>query len=73
MWCDILARFALTAAGLTLLAGNAVGHETSLREQLVGIWKIVFVNNSPDSYGPSGPLYAREQCKTLGAPFKETK
>ena len=35
--------------------------------------KIVFVNNSPDSYGPSGPLYAREQCKTLGAPFKETK
>jgi len=35
--------------------------------------KIVFVNNSPDSYGPSGPLYAREQCKTLGAPFKESK
>jgi hypothetical protein len=35
--------------------------------------KIVYVNNSPDSYGPSGPLYAREQCKTLGAPFNETK
>jgi len=35
--------------------------------------KIVYVNNAPDSYGPSGPLYAREQCKTLGAPFKETK
>jgi hypothetical protein len=33
--------------------------------------KIVQVNNPPDGYGPSGPLYAREQCKTLGAPFKD--
>ena len=33
--------------------------------------KIVQVNNAPDGYGPSGPLYAREQCKALGAPFKD--
>jgi hypothetical protein len=33
--------------------------------------KIVHVNNPPDGYGPAGPLYAREQCKTLGAPFKD--
>jgi hypothetical protein len=31
--------------------------------------KIVAVNNGPDNFGPSGPLYAREQCKELGAPF----
>ena len=33
--------------------------------------KIVAVNNGPDNFGPSGPLYAREQCKELGAPFPE--
>ena len=33
--------------------------------------KIVAVNNSPDNFGPSGPLYARQQCKQLGAPFKD--
>jgi hypothetical protein len=31
--------------------------------------KIVRVNNPPDNFGPSGPLYARRQCKELGAPF----
>jgi hypothetical protein len=29
--------------------------------------KIVAVNNPPDNFGPSGPLYARRQCKELGA------
>jgi hypothetical protein len=33
--------------------------------------KIVAVNNPPDNFGPSGPLYARQQCKQLGAPFKD--
>jgi hypothetical protein len=33
--------------------------------------KIVAVNNGPDSIGPVGPKYAREQCKQLGAPFPE--
>jgi hypothetical protein len=31
--------------------------------------KIVAVNNPPDNFGPSGPLYARRQCKELGAAF----
>ena len=34
--------------------------------------KIVAVNNGPDNFGPSGPIYAREQCKQLGAPFPES-
>jgi hypothetical protein len=33
--------------------------------------KIVAVNNGPDNFGPSGPLYARQQCKQLGAPFPD--
>ena len=33
--------------------------------------KIVAVNNPPDNFGPSGPLYARRQCKELGAPFSD--
>ena len=33
--------------------------------------KIVAVNNGPDNFGPSGPLYAREQCKELGSPLSE--
>jgi len=33
--------------------------------------KIVAVNNPPDNFGPSGPLYARQQCKELGAPFTD--
>lgn len=33
--------------------------------------KIVAVNNPPDNFGPSGPLYARRQCKELGAPFAD--
>ena len=31
--------------------------------------KIVAVNNPPDNFGPSGPMYARRQCKELGAAF----
>ena len=33
--------------------------------------KIIAVNNGPENFGPSGPLYARQQCKELGAPFTE--
>ena len=33
--------------------------------------KIVAVNNPPDNFGPSGPLYARRQCKELGAAFTD--
>ena len=46
MWREILRRSALAAVGLSLLAGSAAGHERSLREQLVGIWKIISVNNT---------------------------
>lgn len=59
MWRDILYRPALAAVGLTLLVGNAVGHEKSLREQLVGTWKVVSVSNTrPDGsikqiFGPT--------------------
>lgn len=30
--------------------------------------KVVAVNNGPDSFGPVGLAYARQQCKELGAP-----
>lgn len=33
--------------------------------------KIVAVNNGPDNFGPSGPIYAKQQCKQLGAPVPE--
>jgi len=46
MWRDIQRRSALAAVALTLLVGNAVGHEKTLRAQLVGTWKIVSVNNT---------------------------
>ncbi len=32
--------------------------------------KIVNVNNGPDSFGPVGLAYARQQCKELGAPLE---
>jgi hypothetical protein len=37
---------AITALGLTLLPGNALSAQKSLKEQLVGTWKIVAVNNT---------------------------
>jgi len=49
MWPNILRLVALAALGLILLPGNAVSKERSLRDQLVGIWKIVSVDNTrPD-------------------------
>src|SRR5262245_34731750 len=49
MWRNILSLAALTVLGLTPLPGSAVGQEKSLREQLVGTWKIVSVDNTrPD-------------------------
>ena len=33
--------------------------------------KIVAVNNGPDSFGPVGLAYARQQCKQLGAPLEK--
>ncbi|HYD55494.1 MAG TPA: hypothetical protein VEB41_01160 [Burkholderiales bacterium] len=33
--------------------------------------KIVAVNNGPDSFGPVGLAYARQQCKELGAPLEK--
>jgi hypothetical protein len=33
--------------------------------------KIVAVNNGPENFGPSGPIYAKQQCKELGAPFPD--
>ena len=49
MWPNILRFIALATLGLTLLPGSAVSQEKSLREQLVGIWKIVSVDNTrPD-------------------------
>ena len=49
MWRNIRSLAALTALGLTLLPGSAVSQQRSLREQLVGTWKIVSVDNTrPD-------------------------
>ena len=59
MWRTILRSSALVLFGLTLLPGSAVSGEKSLREQLIGTWKIVRVNNTrPDGsikqiFGPS--------------------
>ena len=59
MWRNILRLSALAALGLTLLPGSAVSEEKSLRDQLLGTWKIVSVNNTrPDGsikqiFGPN--------------------
>jgi len=59
MWGTILRPSVLVLFGLTLLPGSAVSGEKSLREQLIGTWKIVRVNNTrPDGsikqiFGPS--------------------
>ena len=46
---NILRLFAISALGLTLLPGSAVSEQKSLKEQLVGTWKIVSVDNArPD-------------------------
>jgi hypothetical protein len=56
---NFLRSSALLLFGLTLVPGSAVGEEKSLREQLVGTWKIVSVNNTrPDGsvkqiFGPN--------------------
>jgi len=48
MWCNLLFS-EITGLGLTLLPGIAVGQQGSLKEQLIGTWKIVSVNNTrPD-------------------------
>src|SRR5438045_7258398 len=45
MWCNRLQVAALVALGLTLLPDSAVSQQKSLRDQLVGTWKIVSVDN----------------------------
>ena len=59
MWRNVLLSSALLLFGLTLLPAGAASEEKSLREQLVGTWKIVSVNNTrPDGsveqiFGPN--------------------
>ena len=59
MWRTILRSSAIVLFGLALLSGSAVSGEKSLRDQLVGTWKIVSVNNTrPDGsikqiFGPN--------------------
>src|SRR5262245_20622958 len=59
MWRTLMRMSALVLFGLTLLPGSAMSGEKSLREQLVGTWKIVSVNNTrPDGsikqiFGPN--------------------
>ena len=49
MWRNVSRIAALSVAGLALLSDSAAGQEKSLREQLVGTWKIVSVDNTrPD-------------------------
>jgi hypothetical protein len=49
MWRNILRLAAISVLGLALLPGNAVSEQKSLRDQLVGTWKIVSVDNTrPD-------------------------
>lgn len=59
MWRNVLHLIAISGLGLTLLPGNAVSEQKSLKEQLVGTWKIVSVDNTrPDGsikqiFGPN--------------------
>jgi hypothetical protein len=59
MWRNVLRLIAILGLGLTLLPGNAVSEQKSLKEQLVGTWKIVSVDNTrPDGsikqiFGPN--------------------
>ena len=59
MWRNLMRMSALLLFGLTLLPGSAMSGEKPLREQLVGTWKIVSVNNTrPDGsikqiFGPN--------------------
>src|SRR5438046_328938 len=59
MRCTLMPMSALLLFGLTLLPGSAISGEKSLREQLVGTWKILSVNNTrPDGsikqiFGPN--------------------
>jgi hypothetical protein len=49
MWPNVLRLSAITALGLILLPGSAIGQQKSLKEQLIGTWKIVSVDNArPD-------------------------
>jgi hypothetical protein len=49
MWRNLLRFAAIAALAPTLLPGSAVSQERSLREQLIGTWKIVSVDNTrPD-------------------------
>jgi hypothetical protein len=49
MWRNIPSVVAFAVLGLALLPGSALCGEKSLREQLVGTWKIVSVDNTrPD-------------------------
>jgi Lipocalin-like domain len=59
MWRTLLRMSALVLFGLSLLPGSAMSGEKPLREQLVGTWKIISVNNTrPDGtikqiFGPN--------------------
>jgi hypothetical protein len=49
MWRNILHLSAITAVGLFLLPGSAASEQKSLKEQLIGTWKVVSVDNTrPD-------------------------
>jgi Lipocalin-like domain len=59
MWRTFVRSLSLVLLALTLLPSSAISKEKSLREQLVGTWQIVRVNNTrPDGsikqiFGPS--------------------
>jgi len=55
----IISLSAITACGLALLPGNAIGQEKSLKEQLVGTWTLVSATQrtkegaTSDRWGPN--------------------
>ena len=58
-WRSLVSVSAATALGLTLLAGNAVAQQKSLKEQLVGTWTFVSAvdtnkdGTKSDRWGPN--------------------
>lgn len=68
MWRNTLHIVVLAMLAPTLLPANAASEETSLRDQLIGTWKIVSVDNTrPDGsikqiFGPHPKGICRLRC-----------
>ena len=64
MWRSIMRTLVLF--GLTLLPGSAMSGEKPLREQLMGTWKILSVNNTrPDGVSSKYSAQIRKASRSL--------